>query len=169
MRTHYQVFTAVQTNARLAKYADPTSTFWNKTTAAGATIKSALDFALTISPSASGETSYAEELYPNAAAVASVYGDASGNYENFLKKADGEFVERPYMLWDQPFADDLSTGIATTAAARKATTTATSQHKPSTSSSNQNSKKDASSAISVKKSGAWLTLSIGVFTGIQLL
>ena len=159
-----------QANARLAKYADPSSTFWNKTTAAGATIKSALDFAMGVSPSASGETSYAEELYPNVAAIASVYGDASNNYENFLKKADGEFNQQPYMLWDQPFAVDLASGLATTPAAHKSATTASpaSQHKPSTSSSGQKSKESASSASSVKTAGSWLMLSIGVLTGVQL-
>ncbi|KAF8910568.1 alginate lyase-domain-containing protein [Gymnopilus junonius] len=166
---HYRCYNlaAMITNARLAKYVDPSSTFWNKTSAAGGTIKSALDFALTVSPSTSGETSYAEELYPNAAAIASVYGDASGNYLNFLKKADAEFIEQPYILWDQPFADDVSTGIATSAATRKATSTsAASQHKPSTS---QDSKKDTNAAISARKSGVWLMLSIVAFTGIQLL
>lgn len=90
-----------QTNARLAKYADPTSFPWNFTTTAGSTIQTALDFALTVSPG--NET--ASELYPNVAAVASAYGDPTGKYAAFLKEREVLYPGEPYFLWDQPFSD----------------------------------------------------------------
>lgn len=103
----------LQTNARLDQYADPSgsSDAWNKTTSGGTTIKSALDFAMTISARTSGETSYASELYPNVAAVASVYGDPEGRYLAYLKMADPTFITQPYMLWDQPFAEAEKGGL----------------------------------------------------------
>jgi hypothetical protein len=72
----------------------------------GATIKDALDFAMTISPAASKEDDYAAELYPNIAAVASVYGDSEGKYAAFLKQAESEFAQEAYYFWDQPFAEE---------------------------------------------------------------
>lgn len=78
---------------------------WNKTTNEGATIKDALDFAMTISASTSKEGDYASELYPNIAAVASVYGDPDGKYATFLSQAEPQFVQEPHYLWNQPFAE----------------------------------------------------------------
>ncbi|KAF9001208.1 chondroitin AC/alginate lyase [Cyathus striatus] len=106
---HYRAYNlaAMITNARLAKYADPSSTVWNTTTSAGATIKTALDFAMGISASTSNETDYASELYPSVAAVAAVYSDPDGKYLTFLQGAEPDFAEDPYFLWDQPWALDL--------------------------------------------------------------
>ncbi|TFK32391.1 alginate lyase-domain-containing protein [Crucibulum laeve] len=106
---HYRAYNlaAMITNARLAEYADPSSPMWNKTTTAGATIKTALDFALSVSPAASQEASYAAELYPSIAAVAATYGDADGKYLTFLKNAQPAFAEDPYFFWNQPWAVDL--------------------------------------------------------------
>ncbi|KXN81032.1 hypothetical protein AN958_06278 [Leucoagaricus sp. SymC.cos] len=104
---HYRAYNlaAMITNARLAEYANPNEPVWNKTTKEGATIKDALDFALTISASASNETSYANELYPNIAAVASIYGDPDGKYTTFLDQAEPQFPAEAFYLWDQPFAE----------------------------------------------------------------
>jgi hypothetical protein len=77
---------------------------WNKTTQEGSTIKDALDFAMTISPSTSQEDDHAAELYPNVAAVASVYGDPDGKYAAFLDQKEPQFVREAFYLWNQPFA-----------------------------------------------------------------
>lgn len=99
-----------QTNARLERYLDPTSNVWNLTTKQGATIKTALDFAMTIDPSTSGEADHAAELYPNVAAVAATYGDIDGKYLAFLQKEEPDFASiEAYDLWSQPFA--LNEGI----------------------------------------------------------
>ncbi|KDR80834.1 hypothetical protein GALMADRAFT_135935 [Galerina marginata CBS 339.88] len=110
---HYRAYNlaAMITNARLAKYADRSSTVWNKTTKTGGTIKSALDYAMTISASASNESRYASEIYPNIAAVASVHGDAEGKYLAFLKVAYPGVMIEPFILWNQPFAQNEASGV----------------------------------------------------------
>jgi hypothetical protein len=60
---------------------------------------------MTISPNASNESNYAAELYPNIAAVASVYGDLDGTYAAFLSQAERQFAQEAFYLWDQPFAE----------------------------------------------------------------
>jgi hypothetical protein len=77
---------------------------WNKTTEEGSTIKDALDYAMTISPSTSQEDDHATELYPNVAVVASVYGDPDGKYATFLDQKEPQFVQEAFYLWNQPFA-----------------------------------------------------------------
>ncbi len=57
-----------------------------------------------ISANSSGESSYSADLYPNIAAVASVYGDEDGRYASFLNAADPGYAEQPYFLWNQPLA-----------------------------------------------------------------
>lgn len=61
---------------------------------------------MTISASASKEDDYANELYPDIAAVASVYGDAGGKYAAFLTRAEPQFAQEGFYLWDQPFAEE---------------------------------------------------------------
>ncbi|KAF9452091.1 chondroitin AC/alginate lyase [Macrolepiota fuliginosa MF-IS2] len=103
---HYRAYNlaAMITNARLSQYADPQNPVWNKTTKEGATIKDALNFAMTISASASKEDNYTSELFPNIVAVASVYGDPDGKYVSFMKQAEPQFAAEADYLWDQPFA-----------------------------------------------------------------
>ncbi|KAF8177692.1 chondroitin AC/alginate lyase [Pholiota molesta] len=129
---HYHSYNlaAMITNARIARYVDPTSTVWNKTTTAGATIKTALDFALTLSAAASGEAKYVEELYPNIAAVGSVYGDVGGKYVSFLKQGEAAFMGEPYILWNQPFALDEASGKVTTTPVPSAVTQASTTKAP---------------------------------------
>ncbi|KAF9045369.1 chondroitin AC/alginate lyase [Panaeolus papilionaceus] len=114
---HYRAYNlaAMITNARLDRYADPSSNVFTKPTDAGSNIKSALDFAMTIPASASKEDSYAAELYPNIAAVAAVYGDADNKYLNFLKSAEPGFMSEPFILWNQPFAENEQSGFASAA------------------------------------------------------
>lgn len=74
----------MKTNGRIGQYIGFNA--WNITTSQGATIQTALDYAMTIDASSSNETLYANELYPNVAAVATIYGDPSGKYAKYLAK-----------------------------------------------------------------------------------
>lgn len=111
--TRCHVNTISKTNARLAAYAGDANV-WKKTTTEGATIKTALDFAMTIPSSASKETTYTAELYPSIAAVASIYGDPEGKYAAFLKKGGAYAVEANF-LWNQPLAGGEDESAALTA------------------------------------------------------
>ncbi|PFH51147.1 hypothetical protein AMATHDRAFT_143319 [Amanita thiersii Skay4041] len=112
---HYRAYNlaAMITNARLSQYATKNSDVWRAQTSSGATIRNALDFAMTISAKASNEDSYAEELYPNIGAVAAVYGDPNGKYLTYLQKAEPTFTSEAWYFWNQPFALSLSGGNPT--------------------------------------------------------
>ncbi|KAJ7507000.1 chondroitin AC/alginate lyase [Mycena galericulata] len=103
---HYRNFNiaGMITNARLLKYADPTSNDWNTTTNHGATIQTALDFVMTVNPSTTSEKNVTEEIYPNVAAVAATYGDPQGKYVQFLNSSGFPYAEDASFLWDQPLA-----------------------------------------------------------------
>ncbi|ESK86517.1 hypothetical protein Moror_9837 [Moniliophthora roreri MCA 2997] len=113
---HYRIMNlaALITLARIAKYVDPTSTsseLWNKTTSAGGTIQLALDFAMSqarpmaMPPGLEGDMdSDVRDLAPLVAAVGSTFGDPDKRYQNFLSEADPNYAEKPYFLWNQPFA-----------------------------------------------------------------
>ncbi|KAG6886508.1 hypothetical protein C0992_003660, partial [Termitomyces sp. T32_za158] len=77
--------TCCQTNARLSTYAG-NHAVWNKITNEGSTIKTALDYAMTLNAADSNETFYTTELYPSVAAVGAIYGDPEGKYVDFLAK-----------------------------------------------------------------------------------
>ncbi|CAA7263300.1 unnamed protein product [Cyclocybe aegerita] len=111
---HYRAYNlaATITNARLDQFASKNTDAFHKRTNAGSTIQTALDFAMTISATDSSETRYAAELYPNIAAVASVYGDPEGKYLAFLKKSYPSFMSEPFILWNQPWAEGESSGLA---------------------------------------------------------
>ncbi|KAJ7700334.1 alginate lyase-domain-containing protein [Mycena rosella] len=132
---HYRNYNlaAMITNARLLKYADPTSDPWNHTTKAGTTIKDALDMTMTVDPNASGEGYAVAEIFPNIAAVAATYGDPDGKYVAFLAKAFPEYASDATFLWDQPLkggsvaevtATNGTTGSSTVAGASKRTSVA---------------------------------------------
>ncbi|KAF8802054.1 chondroitin AC/alginate lyase [Phlegmacium glaucopus] len=122
---HYRSYNiaAMITNGRISKYADPTSNPWNKTTNTGATIKSALDFAMTIPASTKHEEKYEQELYPNVAAVAAIYGDKNGTYLAFVKKTRPGFMRDPYILWNQPWGMNEFSGKSPTSSTRRSTAT----------------------------------------------
>ncbi|KAF7343324.1 Chondroitin AC/alginate lyase [Mycena venus] len=103
---HYRNYNlaAMITNARLLKYADPTSDPWNMTTKAGTTIKDALDMTMTVDPNKSDEGYAVGEIWPNIAAIASTYGDPDGKYVAFLNKSYPEYASDGDFLWDQPLA-----------------------------------------------------------------
>ncbi|KAG6872196.1 hypothetical protein C0995_012088 [Termitomyces sp. Mi166 len=100
---HYHAYNlaAMITNARLSTYAGNPSV-WNKTTNEGSTIKTALDFAMTLNAANSNESSYTAELYPSVAAVGAVYGDPEGKYSDFLAKGEPAYAEEACFLWNQP-------------------------------------------------------------------
>ncbi|KAJ7754838.1 chondroitin AC/alginate lyase [Mycena metata] len=102
---HYRNFNiaGMITNARLLKYADPTSNDWN-TTSNGATIQTAIDFLMTTNPSATQESNVTAEIYPNVAAVGATYGDSTGKYVAFLNTSGFPYASDASFLWDQPLA-----------------------------------------------------------------
>lgn len=89
-------------NAQILDYLDPSANAWNRTTAAGATIQTALDFMLTINPNATGEEHELREFNPNVAAIGAAYGDPSGKYVSYLSSADPHYAAQPYFFWSQP-------------------------------------------------------------------
>ncbi|KAF4602991.1 hypothetical protein EYR38_003395 [Pleurotus pulmonarius] len=105
---HYRAYNlaAMITNARIGIYAAPDapSPFQLKTSQ-GATIQSALDFAITFKASASKEDAYASELNPNVAAVAAEYGDPDGKYAAYLKVNEPDYPAEAWFLWNQPLSD----------------------------------------------------------------
>ncbi|KNZ71669.1 hypothetical protein J132_07578 [Termitomyces sp. J132] len=92
---------AMITNARLSAYAGDPSV-WNKTTNEGSTIRTALEFAMTLNAANSNETSYTAELYPSVAAVGAIYGDPEGRYADFLAEREPTYAEEAWFLWNQP-------------------------------------------------------------------
>ena len=84
---------------------------------------------MTLSASKSGESDVVDELYPNVAAVASVYGDPTGKYLAFLKKGKAAFMSEPYILWNQPFALNETSGLVATSVVTNAIAEATSTSK----------------------------------------
>ena len=91
----------MKTNARIAAYTGE-SDVWKRTTARGATIQKALDFAMTIPASNSNETDGASELYSIVADIAATYGDPDGKYITFLKAGEPAYAADAFFLWDQP-------------------------------------------------------------------
>ncbi|KAJ6464037.1 chondroitin AC/alginate lyase [Mycena sanguinolenta] len=148
---HYRNYNlaAMITNARILKYADPTSNPWNLTTKYGATIQDALNMVMTVNPNTSGEGDAVAEIYPNIAAVASTYGDPDGKYVAFLQKAFPEYAWDADFLWDQPLAGSSAS------AANNGT--------PSTTGT-----KDASGALAVKGLDG-LTLIVTLIVGMAVL
>jgi len=104
---HYHAYNlaAMIVNARIQAYAGD-KTVWNKTTNQGATIKTALDFAMTLNAASSGEADYTAELYPSVAAIGATYGDADNKYSTFLANGvpGSNYAQEAYFLWDQPLA-----------------------------------------------------------------
>ncbi|KAI0320973.1 chondroitin AC/alginate lyase [Amylostereum chailletii] len=98
---HYRAYNIVAmiTNARIAEYAGWDA--WNVTSSSGATIQTALDYAMTIDP---GDDAPAE-LYPSVASVGATYGDSDGTYAAFLSNKVQSYPEEPYFLFDQPLSD----------------------------------------------------------------
>ncbi|KAJ7868487.1 chondroitin AC/alginate lyase [Mycena leptocephala] len=112
---HYRNYNlaAMITNARLLRFADPTSDPWNMTTKAGSTIKDALDMTMTVDPNKSNEGYAVAEIFPNIAAIASTYGDPDGKYVAFLRKSFPEYASDGDFLWNQPLAGGSVAAVST--------------------------------------------------------
>ncbi|KAF7366808.1 Chondroitin AC/alginate lyase [Mycena sanguinolenta] len=147
---HYRNYNlaAMITNARILKYADPTSNPWNLTTKYGATIQDALNMVMTVDPNASDEGEAIAEIYPNIAAVASTYGDPDGKYVAFLQKVFPEYAWDGDFLWDQPLAGSAGSTDATSNSTTSTTGT-----------------KDGSGALAIKALTP-LTLIVTLIVGI---
>ncbi|ESK91715.1 alginate lyase domain-containing protein [Moniliophthora roreri MCA 2997] len=92
-----------QSIARIAKYLDPNTDAWTRTTFKNGTIQKALDFSLTLDAKRSNETENAGDLWPCIAAIGSVFGDPEGRYEAYLRKVNPEYASEPHFFWNQPF------------------------------------------------------------------
>jgi hypothetical protein len=65
---------------------------------------------MTFTASSSNETDYDDELYPNVAAIAAIYGDPDGKYAQWLAGRDQSYPGQPYFLWDQPLSNSGLSG-----------------------------------------------------------
>jgi len=110
---HYRCYNiaAMMTNARLAAYVGYSA--WNLTTSKGATIQTAVDFAMSMptdDPTAQPES----ELFPPVLAIGSTYGDAGGKYSKWLLQTAGNtYPADASFLWNQPLSDS---GLVNTSA-----------------------------------------------------
>jgi hypothetical protein len=102
---HYRAYNleALITNARIGAYLGVN--YWNTTTSAGSTIKTALDYAMQFNVTASGDGP-TEELFPDMAAVAAVYGDPGNQYADYMKNRNENYPGEPYFLFNQPLSDN---------------------------------------------------------------
>jgi hypothetical protein len=110
----------VQTNARLGSHLGFNA--WNLTTSTGSTIKSALDFTMSIpippdignsslsSNSSKEDTTTGLLFLPSVGAGAIVYGDEDdgdtrGRYVAFLESEEVNYPAQPWFFWNQPLDD----------------------------------------------------------------
>jgi hypothetical protein len=98
---HYRAYNlhAMLTIARIGAYIG-ISDIWARTSAEGATIKSAMDYALPFDPNASQELGALPQMYPIVAATHLAYGDAEGKYTQFLKDKDPLRLSSAYWFWN---------------------------------------------------------------------
>lgn len=106
---HYSAFNiaGMITNGRIAAYTG-NSSVWDLPSLSGATIKTAVDYAITMNASATNETSAIDELTPYIAAVASIYGDPNGKYKSQLDTMQSGWQSEAWVVWNQPLKMDLS-------------------------------------------------------------
>jgi len=71
-------------------------------THSGATIKTALNYALTLNASATNEVPWIGELLPSVAAVAATYGDPGEQYVGQLDRLQSGWQAKGWVVWDQP-------------------------------------------------------------------
>ncbi|KAK2460872.1 hypothetical protein APHAL10511_007342 [Amanita phalloides] len=102
---HYTAYNlgAMITNANIATYVG-NSSIWTLPTRSGATIKTALDFALTLKASATNETPWINELTPSVGTVAVVYGDLQDKYAKQLDELEPTWKAEGWVLWTQPLS-----------------------------------------------------------------
>jgi len=78
---------------------------WDRTTASGATIFDALDYAMGHDYEASGESDYAHELNPTIAIIASKFGDPTGKYATYINKTEPYYTAQPYYALSSSLSD----------------------------------------------------------------
>ena len=79
-------------------------------THSGATIKTALDYALTLNASKTNEVPWIDELLPDIGAVAATYGDPDGKYIGQLDRLQSGWQAQGWVVWDQPLKMDVANG-----------------------------------------------------------
>ncbi|EPQ60850.1 chondroitin AC/alginate lyase [Gloeophyllum trabeum ATCC 11539] len=103
---HYRCFNleAMITNAKLGD--ELGMNFWKAKSKYGATIQTAVDYAMAQNPKDEDVT----ELAPHVAAVAAAYGDPSGKYAAFLRRIVPDYQGQPFWYYDQAQALPNSPG-----------------------------------------------------------
>ncbi|TFK57338.1 chondroitin AC/alginate lyase [Heliocybe sulcata] len=97
---HYRCFNleAMITNAKLGD--ELGLNFWRAKSKYGATIQTAVDYAMAQNPKGEDIT----ELAPHVAAVAAAYGDPTGKYGSFLRRTMPDYQSQSFWFYDQPQA-----------------------------------------------------------------
>ncbi|KAF9480081.1 chondroitin AC/alginate lyase [Pholiota conissans] len=97
---HYRSFNleALITNAKLGDQLG--LNLWAAKSKYGATIQTALDFAMALDP----RDEDVSQIFPHVAAVAAAYGDPAGKYAAFLKKREPTYQSKSYWFYDQSSA-----------------------------------------------------------------
>ncbi|KAI0079578.1 chondroitin AC/alginate lyase [Panus rudis PR-1116 ss-1] len=97
---HYRAFNleAMITNAKIADQLG--ANLWTTQSRYGATIQTALDYAMSVNPK--GERVL--DLVPHVASVAAAYGDPSGKYKAFLQKYESDYKSEAWWFYDQTAA-----------------------------------------------------------------
>ncbi|CAL1696059.1 unnamed protein product [Somion occarium] len=97
---HYRAFNleAMITNAKIADQLGVN--VWTTKSKYGATIQTALDYAMAQDPDGEDVT----DILPHVAAVAAAYGDPKGKYNAFLKKQNSNYKSESYWFYDQTAA-----------------------------------------------------------------
>lgn len=123
-------------NAKIGSYVGITDT-WNRTTASGAGMQTAADYAMNTPMSIQGdddddnqdgESAATElELLHPLAAVASIYGDPDGKYAAFLASKDPQYPSRAYYLLTPGLSDSGLSQTTTTTTAVASSTSSTAQ------------------------------------------
>ncbi|KAG8936109.1 hypothetical protein FRC03_011176 [Tulasnella sp. 419] len=113
---HYRAYNAaaITTNSRIAEYIGYDT--WNITTSEGATVQTAVDFAMQQPAGQEDPT----ELYPPVAAVAAHYGDPTGKYAAWLAQKDPQYPSNAWFFYNQPLSDS---GIKVTGGNEQGSTT----------------------------------------------
>jgi len=108
---HYTAYNliAMIVNAQLSTYAG-NSSVWSLPTHSGATIQTALNYALTLNASTTNETALIPELTPSIGKVAVIYGDPKGKYVGALNQLESGWMSDGWVLWTQPL--NVTTSVA---------------------------------------------------------
>jgi hypothetical protein len=123
---HYRCYNAAAmvVMARIGDYLG--QKFWTQPTKLGGNIQKAVDFAMVQPLNTTDGDGPLSEIYSSIAAVASVYGDPSGKYAQFLANGDSSYPSQPWFLWNQPLSDSglaAATAVVTSAAPTSTTST----------------------------------------------